>query len=120
MNGVDVIFDGQEHTLGNLLQTLLTEIYLDTEAPDSPITYVAYKVRHPLHRVMTLRLGIRLPEAGAAPSGNNEALVRQVVATAADRARAIFEELGRSWELVSGGGGAGAAGAAVAAPELDG
>lgn len=116
MNGVDVLFEGQEHTLGNLLQTLLTEIYLDTEAPDAPITYAAYKVRHPLHRVMTLRLGLRLPEAAAAAAGSNEALVRQVIATAAERARTIFEELGRSWELVGGA----AAGAAAAGPELDG
>jgi DNA-directed RNA polymerase subunit L len=115
MNGVDVLFEGQEHTLGNLLQTLLTELYLDTEAPDSPITYAAYKVRHPLHRVMTLRLGIRQPETGAAAAGNNEALVRQVIASAAERARVIFEELGRSWELVGG-----ASAAAAAAPELDG
>lgn len=116
MNGVDVLFEGQEHTLGNLLQTILTEMYLDTEAADSPITYVGYKVRHPLHRVMTLRLGIR--EGAVAGAGtDNSALVRQVIASAAERARTIFQELGRAWDTVAAGGaGAGAA----AAPELEG
>jgi len=113
MNGVDVQFDGQEHTLGNLLQTLITEEYLDREAADSPITFVGYKVRHPLHRVMTLRLGIR---EGA--GGDNTAIARQIIATAAGKARGIFEDLGRTWaSVVSGVAGAGGA---AAAPELEG
>lgn len=109
-NGVDVVFNGQEHTLGNLLQTLITELYLDTETPDAPITYAGYKVRHPLHRVMTLRLGIR---EGA--QSDAAGIARQVVQSAAARAVAIFTELGRSWSSMIGGGGASAAG-----PELDG
>lgn len=110
-NGVDVVFEGQEHTLGNLLQTLITEMYLDTEAPDAPITYVGYKIRHPLHRIMTLRLGIR---EGA--QSDAAGIARQVVQTAAARAIAIFTELGRSWSALISGGAA----AAAAGPELDG
>ena len=116
MTGVDVVFDGQEHTLGNLLQTLITEIYLDAEAPDSPITYVGYKVRHPLHRVMTLRLGIR---DGAV--GDSAVIARQVLATAAEKARTVFEELGRSWAAATGLEGVVApATAEPVVPELDG
>lgn len=111
MNGVDVLFAGQEHTLGNLLQTLITEEYLDREAADSPITFVGYKVRHPLHRVMTLRIGIR---DGA---GDNTAIARQVISVAAAKAKAIFEDLSRAW-AASVGGGAGAR--LSAAPELEG
>lgn len=110
MNGIDVLFDGQEHTLGNLLQTLITELYLDTEAPDSPITYVGYKVRHPLHRVMTLRLGFR-----NGVTADPAVIARQVIATAAQRAKQIFDELGRSWASV----GSATTGAA-AAPALEG
>ena len=113
MTGVDVVFDGQEHTLGNLLQTLITEIYLDNESPDSPITYVGYKVRHPLQRILTLRLSIR---EGAV--GDSAVIARHVVATAAEKARTIFEELGRSWSAASGL--ATAPVSSSAAPELDG
>lgn len=112
MNGFDVIFDGQEHTLGNLLQTLITELYIDDGAPDSPIVFVGYKVRHPLHRVMTLRLGFREGITGT------EAQVREIIATAAERGRTIFEQLGRSWAALTGGGGGADEGPAVAA--LDG
>jgi DNA-directed RNA polymerase subunit L len=113
MNGVDVLFEGQEHTLGNLLQTLITQEYLDREAADSPITFAGYKVRHPLHRVMTLRLGIR---EGA--GSDNAAIARQVISVAAAKAKAIFEDLGRAWAATVGAGAG--AGATAAAPELDG
>ena len=112
MNGIDVIFEGQEHTLGCLLQTLITEIYLDSDAPDSPITYAGYKIRHPLKREMTLRLGIR--EGTASDSAT---VARAVIAEAAKKARTIFEELGRAWAATASGV-AGAGGAAVEA--LDG
>lgn len=98
MNGVALHFDGQEHTLGNLLQTLITEMYLDSGAPDSPITYAGYKIRHPLYRVMTLKLGIREGVAG-----DPAAVARQVIANAAGKARQIFEELGRAWAAMIGG-----------------
>jgi DNA-directed RNA polymerase subunit L len=94
MSGVDLAFAEQEHTLGNLLQTLITELYIDDGAPDSPLQFVGYKVRHPLHRVMTLRLGFR-ENAATDP--------RSIVATAAEKARSIFEELGRAWSAVVGG-----------------
>ena len=112
MNGIDVILEGQEHTLGCLLQTLITEIYLDTEDPAAPITYVGYKVRHPLKREVTLRIGIR--EGVAAEPVT---IARSVIAEAAKKARAIFEELGRAWAAIA----AGVAGAGGEAEEaLDG
>ena len=111
MIGIDLHFDGQEHTLGCLLQTLITELYLDREAADSPITYVGYKVRHPLKREMTLRFGLREGVAADAMS-----VVRQIVAAAASRAVAIFEELGRSWASAVGASAA-AAGAGANALE---
>ncbi len=97
MTGVDVFFAGQEHTLGNLLQTLITELYLDKDAPDSPITFAAYRVKHPLHREMTLRLGIR-----DGVTENPETIARQVIADAANRVLTIVTELESSWDTLVG------------------
>lgn len=91
-NGVDVNIAGYEHTLGNLLQSMITAIYLDTEAPDAPITYVGYKVPHPLHKSVRLRLGIREGQAG-----DPAAIARQVIAMGAQRAVQIFQNLARAW-----------------------
>ena len=99
MNGLDLLFDGQEHTLGNLLQTLITELYIDDGAPDSPIEFVGYKIRHPLHRVMTLRLGFRPGFAG-----NMSAVAKDIVINAAQKARTIFEGLQTNWTALVGGG----------------
>ena len=92
-NGIDVNIAGQEHTLGNLLQSMITAIYLDTEAPDAPITYAAYKVPHPLHKSVRLRLGIREGQVG-----DPATLARQVIAMGAQRAVQIFQDLARAWE----------------------
>ncbi len=102
MTGVDVAFAEQEHTLGNLLQTIIAE---QTEAADSPISFVGYKVRHPLQRIMTLRVGIR--EGVAAAPGD---IAMQAIAAAATKAVAIFEDLERSWSALTGLGSASSSG----------
>jgi len=111
MNGLDVLFDGQEHTLGNLLQTLITELYIDGGAADSPLVFAGYKIRHPLQRIMTLRLGFRDGVTGT------DAQAREIIATAAERARTIFEGLARSWTSLTGSGSGSGAGPAAAALE---
>jgi DNA-directed RNA polymerase subunit L len=112
MNGVDVIIEGHEHTLGALLQSFITDIYLD--ATDSPVTFVGYKVKHPLHRSVMIRLGIREGLAG-------DGVARQVIAAAASKALALFEELSRSWTSSSGPASASASASATGpAPPLEG
>ena len=91
MYGVDVLIEGHEHTLGNLLQTMLTEMYLDNAAADSPITFAAYKVRHPLHRSVAIRLGMN---EGSDPN----MIARQVISAAAMRASTIFQDLAAAWK----------------------
>jgi DNA-directed RNA polymerase subunit L len=117
MNGIDVLFAGQEHTLGNLLQTLITELYLDNGAPDTPITYVGYKIRHPLHRIMTLRFGF----ATEGDTNQKMAIARQIITAAAAKAVSIFNGLASGWASVSGSGsGSGSSSEGAAAPELEG
>jgi DNA-directed RNA polymerase subunit L len=119
MVGIDLNFDGQEHTLGCLLQAFITELYLDSASTaDTPIAFVGYKVKHPLKREVTLRFGMR----DASASVSSEATVgvaRQAVAAAAARAVTVFEELGRSWASVagpsSGSAASGASGAGAGA-----
>jgi len=49
--GFDFLIRGHDHTLGNLLQTWLTE-------NDTTITYAGYSVPHPLRDEMILRIGV--------------------------------------------------------------
>jgi DNA-directed RNA polymerase subunit L len=107
-NGIDVNIANHEHTLGNLLQTVLTDLYLNTEAPDAPISYAGYKVPHPLHKSVRMRIGIREGVAG-----DPAVIARQVIAMAAQRAIQIFEDLAREWTNV-------APAAVVAPPVLEG
>jgi hypothetical protein len=100
MVGIDLNFDGQEHTLGCLLQAFITELYLDSASTaDTPIAFVGYKVKHPLEREVTLRFGMR---DASVSSEATVGVARQAVAAAAARAVTVFEELGRSWASVAG------------------
>lgn len=93
INGINLIFEGQDHTLGNLLQTLITEMYQD---PDSPITFAGYKIRHPLMRNMTLTIGIREGVAG-----DSAAIARQAITEAAKRALKIFTDMAAAWRSLT-------------------
>jgi len=98
MHGVDILFDKQEHTLGNLLQTMITEEYATDGRLQrgAPITYVGYKVPHPLKKEMLLRLGLHAEDATSL-----DAVARSVIATGARRALAIFTQLDASWRAPS-------------------
>jgi DNA-directed RNA polymerase subunit L len=97
IDGINVIFKDQDHTLGNLLQTIITEIYLDSGVADAPINFVGYKIRHPLYRIMTLTLGFRKDVPG-----DRAAIAREIVAEVAARAQALYERLATSWADVTG------------------
>jgi len=95
MNGVDVIFENQDHTLGNLLQVIITDLYLsEAQSPDTHVNYVGYKVPHPLHKYMSLRIGFIKDTA------DMEGLARAVVMRAATEAKIIFEKLAEAWASV--------------------
>lgn len=54
MKGFDFMFQQEDHTLGNLLSTWMEQNELDA----GEITFVGYKVPHPLRDEMLLRVGV--------------------------------------------------------------
>jgi DNA-directed RNA polymerase subunit L len=89
LEGFDFIFQKQDHTLGNLLQS-----YIDLYLMDgSKVTYVGYSVPHPLRDEMILRLGI---------AGGQESDARKVISEAARGCVALFKGFGESWQKAIG------------------
>ena len=90
--GFDFLFRGHDHTLGNLLQTWMSEYLMENQQSDADldvkITYVGYSVPHPLRDEMVLRVGV--PDA-------KESTARLAVATAARGCRALFQEMRNAW-----------------------
>ncbi len=85
MKGFDIWFDGEDHTLGNLLQT-----YIDDHLIDSgECTFVGYKVPHPLRDEMLLRIGV---------SDLSEATARLVIAKAAKGCANMFADWAVSFD----------------------
>jgi len=84
MKGFDFIFQGEDHTLGNLLQTWMEQNLMDT----GEITFVGYKVPHPLRDEMVLRVGV---DSGLDTSA------RAAVARAARECSQMFKNWGGFW-----------------------
>lgn len=100
---VDVIFENEGHTLGNLLETFLVDNHTDEGSKEPRITYAGYKVPHPLRQEMFVRIGV--PE-----TEHQELIARQAIASVCAQIHQIFRVMKESWvSLLSPGAGAGAA-----------
>jgi DNA-directed RNA polymerase subunit L/DNA-directed RNA polymerase alpha subunit len=84
MKGFDFTFQGEDHTLGNLLQTYMEQNQVDTEQ----ITFVGYKVPHPLRDEMVLRVGV---------DSGKDSDARAAVAKAARECAQMFKGWAAMW-----------------------
>ena len=84
MKGFDIIIQGEDHTLGNLLQTWMDENMIDKE----DITYVGYKLPHPLRDEMVFRIGVE---------DGQEITARAMFATAAKECAKMFGKWRENW-----------------------
>ena len=94
---MDVIFTNESHTIGNLLETYMIQECMDAMgAPkgDSQITYVGYKVPHPLRPEMVLRVGV--PDE--ADETSRKHIVLEAVATVCRNLEKMFTELKAAWD----------------------
>lgn len=89
LEGFDFIFQKQDHTLGNLLQSYIDLFMMD----GSKVSFVGYNVPHPLRDEMVVRLGI---------VGGQEADARKVMAEAARGCMALFKGFSESWQKNTG------------------
>jgi DNA-directed RNA polymerase subunit D len=93
---VDIWFEEEEHTLGNLLQHYLVEQHV--EGGESPVlTYAGYKVPHPLKKEMFVRVGVHVD--GGAEAEANEA--RLAVAKVVRHLKTHFEDMLANWKQVN-------------------
>ena len=88
MKGFDFMFQHEDHTLGNLLSTWMEKNLMEKE-----ITFVGYKVPHPLRDEMLLRVGV---ESG------QDTDARAAVAKAARACSQMFADWLAQWMAVAG------------------
>lgn len=91
MKGFDFIFQCEDHTLGNLLQTWMEDNLID----GGEITFVGYKVPHPLRDEMVLRVGV---------DDGKEITARAMVARAATQCAEMFRGWLENWRRVTAEG----------------
>jgi hypothetical protein len=91
MKGFDFVFQKEDHTMGNLLQTWMEQNLMDPGAEQ--VTFVGYKVPHPLRDEMVLRVGV---------DSGKDVDARAAVAKAARECAQMFKDWSASWAAVSG------------------
>jgi DNA-directed RNA polymerase subunit L len=84
MKGFDFIFQNEDHTLGNLLQTWMEQNLVDS----GEITFAGYKVPHPLRDEMVLRVGV---------DSGQDYTARAAVAKAARECAQMFKNWAAQW-----------------------
>lgn len=92
---MDIIFQHESHTLGNLMETYLVENHIDgTQEPK--ITYAGYKVPHPLKPEMFVRIG-----ASGLDADIQKQSARLVLAMGCRTLKDQFRQLQGAWNAVS-------------------
>ncbi len=88
--GFDFLFTGHDHTLGNLLQTWLTENHVGAAegTGKTPVTYAGYVIPHPLRDEMLLRIGV---------ADGKEVTARKALAEACAGCADMFRQLKMAW-----------------------
>ena len=85
IRGFDMIFTGEDHTLGNLFQT-----WLDANmVGKGVVTFAGYKIPHPLRDEMLLRIGV---------DDGKESSARAAIAEAARACAAMFRTWKSEWQ----------------------
>lgn len=92
---IDVYFQNEGHTLGNLLETFIVDNHIDGSA-QPPVNYVAYKVPHPLKPEMYVRIG--MAKEDDVETQKNIAL--NVITSACRTLKTQFSDLGVAWKAV--------------------
>jgi DNA-directed RNA polymerase II subunit RPB3 len=89
MKGFDFVFQHEDHTLGNILQAWMDLHLIDT----NEITYVGYKVPHPLKDEMVLRIGVE---------DGKETTARTALVKASRGLASLFKQWGANWSATGG------------------
>ena len=91
MLGYDFIFDGQDHTLGNLIQTWLDQNMVGK----GEISFAGYNIPHPLRDQMLITIGVE------ATAQNPEITARTALKTAARSCSQMFKDWSKMWTSVT-------------------
>lgn len=95
-SAIDIFFTNESHTLGNLLETHIVDHHID--GPNQPaVSYVGYKVPHPLRPEMFIRIAVQQAEEGSDVE-TQKVQARAVVAVACRALKKQFTHLREQWQ----------------------
>ena len=90
IRGFDILFKGEDHTLGNLFQTWIDQNLIGK----GNVTFAGYKIPHPLIDEMLMRIGV---------DDGKELSAREAIAEAARSCAAMFRAWKSEWQQAIAG-----------------
>jgi DNA-directed RNA polymerase subunit L/DNA-directed RNA polymerase alpha subunit len=90
IRGFDMMFQGEDHTLGNLFQTWIDQNLVGKGV----VTFAGYKIPHPLRDEMLLRIGVE---------DGKESSARAAIAQAARACAGMFRSWRENWKQAIAG-----------------
>jgi len=90
IRGFDILFQGEDHTLGNLFQTWIDQNLVGKGV----VTFAGYKIPHPLRDEMLLRIGVE---------DGKESSARTAIAQAARACAGMFRSWRDNWQQAIAG-----------------
>jgi DNA-directed RNA polymerase subunit L/DNA-directed RNA polymerase alpha subunit len=103
LRGYDFVIQGEDHTLGNMIQTWIVE-------NDDSVDYAGYKIPHPLRDEMVIRIGVEDTKKF------DEMTARSVLANAAKECSKMFLNMSVEWASFARSSGANVKGAPIPGP----
>ena len=91
MKGFDFYFPNEDHTLGNLFQAYMEANQMET----NEISFVGYKVPHPLRAEMVLRVGVDFPTDKE--RDGKQTVARAAISRAAAGCALMFRQWREDW-----------------------
>lgn len=91
MKGFDFYFPDEDHTLGNLFQAYMEANQMNT----GEISYIGYKVPHPLRAEMVLRVGVDFPSDKT--RDGKQTVARAAISRAAAGCALLFRQWREDW-----------------------
>lgn len=93
---IDIIFQHESHTFGNLVETYLVKELIEAKT-DIPITFAAYKVPHPLRPEMFVRIGI---DKEITDINAQKSIARKAIASVCRKLKGDFRALSSAWDAI--------------------
>jgi DNA-directed RNA polymerase II subunit RPB3 len=93
MDGIDIVIQGQGHTLGSIIQSYLFRNFIEN-SHENDLQFVGYKVPHPLKKEVVIRLQLKNPEQDYE---KKKQILKEIIHSNTEKINIILSSIKKEW-----------------------